>query len=132
MEFVLVFGSFYGIALFYAKLLYFICFILWNWNAVWCWHYAYERLTIFNSLWFRTVLQAFYRHLNIILVHFYWLLLLESVLQFPASCLAFCLNQLFEFYWDSSDWLSRDKGSGCGESRNRLQTVLYIDFCFFY
>ena len=30
------------------------------------------------------VLQAFYRHLNIILIHFYWLLLLKSLLRFPV------------------------------------------------
>ena len=31
-----------------------------------------------------SVFQAFYRHLNIILIHFYRFLLLDSVLRFPA------------------------------------------------
>ena len=41
-------------------------------------------------------------------------------------CLAFCGNQLFEFYRNSTDWLSHDVGSGCGESWNRLLTALYL------
>ena len=43
-------------------------------------------------------------------------------------CLAFCGNQLFDFYRNSADWLPHDAGSGCGESRNRLQTVVYLFF----
>ena len=39
---------------------------------------------LWKSLLFLLVLHAFYRHLNTILIHFYWLLLLESVLRFPA------------------------------------------------
>ena len=42
----------------------------------------------FNSLqllgFFMSVLHAFCRHSNIILIHFYWFLLLKSVLRFPA------------------------------------------------
>ena len=33
---------------------------------------------------FMSVLLAYCRHSNIILIHFYWLLLLKSVLRFPA------------------------------------------------
>ena len=33
---------------------------------------------------FMSVLHVFCRHSNIILIHFYWLLLLKSVLRFPA------------------------------------------------
>ena len=55
-----------------------------RWNA--CMTFIKE-LTIFNSVWLgfiMSVLHAFQRHLNIILIHFYWCLLLESVLRFPA------------------------------------------------
>ena len=41
-----------------------------------------------------------------------------------------CDIALFEFYRNSTDWLSHDAGSACGESRNRLLTVLYLfSFC---
>ena len=50
-----------------------------------------KELAIFNSLWlgfFMGVLHAFCCHLNIILVHIYWLLLQQSALKFPTvlSC----------------------------------------------
>ena len=58
----------------------------------------------------------------------YWGLFWDSLFY----CLAFCGNQLFEFYRSSTDWLSHDAGSGCGESWNRLLTVLYLFFFFVY
>ena len=58
---------------------------------------------------------------------YYWSLFWNSLLY----CLAFCGNQLFEFYRNSTDWLPHDAGSGCGESRNRLITVLY-SFLFLF
>ena len=62
------------------------------------------------------VLHVFCHHSNIILIHFYWFLLVGSVPRFLVYCLTFCRNQLFA-------------GSGYGESRNRLLTVLYLFFC---
>ena len=90
-----------------------------------------RQLTIFNSLYFGffvSVLHAFCRHLNIILIHFYWLSLLDSNLRFLLYCLAFCGDQLFEFYRNSYDWLPRSAVSECGKSQNRLLTVLYPFF----
>ena len=49
----------------------------------------------------------------------------SSCLGFPW---AFCGNQLFEFYRNSTDWLQHDTGSGWGESPNTLLTVLYFFF----
>ena len=90
-----------------------------------------KELAIFNSLqmgFLMSVLHAFYRHLSIILIHFYWFsygrLFWDSLLY----CLAFCGNHLFEFYCNSTDSLPHDAGSGCGESRSRLLTVLYPFF----
>ena len=37
-----------------------------------------------------------------------------------------CINQLFDFYCNSIDWLPRDARSGCVDSRNRLQVVLRV------
>ena len=57
---------------------------------------------------------------------YYWSLFWDSLFY----CLAFCGNLLFEFYRSSTDWLSHDGGSGCGESWNRLLTVLDLFFFF--
>ena len=62
-------------------------------------------------------------------IYFYYLTLYWDSLLY---CLAFCRNQLFEFYRNSSDWLPHNAGSECGESRNRLLTVLYPFFFFFF
>ena len=95
-----------------------------------------KQLTFFNSLqllgFFMSVLHAFCYHLNIILIHFYWLLLRKSVLRFPTLLSLVCGNQLFEFYQNSTDWLPHDAGSGCGESQKRLVTVLYPFFSFVF
>ena len=59
-----------------------------------------KELTIFNSLYlglFISVLHVFCRHLNIILIHFYWLLLLESVLRFPP--------RLSGIFWTPVNWI---------------------------
>ena len=77
------------------------------------------------------VLHAFCHHTYIILIHFHWLLLLESVLRSLLYCFAFCGNQLFKFHRNSNDWLPHDVGSGCGKSRKRLLTVLYLFFFYF-
>ena len=72
--------------------------------------------------------MAFY-HFSVILIHFYWLfywiLFWDSLFQ----CFAFCGNQIFDFYWDSTDWLPCDEGSGCGESWNSLQTAFHMCIC---
>ena len=99
--------------------------ILLNLHVVKCLHHA-----IFNSHYllviFMSVLHVFCRHSNINLIHFYWLLLLLPVLKFSAPALLCYViwNQLFEFYRSSTDWLPHDARSGCGESQNRLLTVL--------
>ena len=66
-----------------------------------------KELTIFNSLWLgfcMSVLHAFFRHLNIILIHFYWLLLLESVLRFLAL-LSHVLRKPFIWILSQFNWL---------------------------
>ena len=55
---------------------------------------------------------------------YYWSLFWDSLFY----CVAFCRDHLFGFYRNSTDWLSHDVGSGCGESWNRLLTVLYPFF----
>ena len=91
-----------------------------------------KQLTIFNSLqllgFFMRVLHAFCRHSNIILIHFYWLLLLESVLRFLVL-LSRVLRKpviwiLSKFNWLVVTWCR----IWVWESRNRLLTVLYFFF----
>ena len=73
-----------------------------------------------------SVLHAFCHHLNSILIRFYWLLLPNVVLKFPALLSRVVRKPVM---WILSHWtLPHDAGSGCGESRNRLLTVLYIFF----
>ena len=70
-----------------------------------------KELPIFNSLWlgfFTSIVHAFCRHLNIILIHFYSLLLLESVLKFLAP-LSRILRKpviwiLLQFNWLVAAW----------------------------
>ena len=49
---------------------------------------AWNSLLLFNSLqflgFFMSILHTFCHHSNMILIHFYWLLFLKSVLRFPA------------------------------------------------
>ena len=80
---------------------------------------------------FLRVWHAFRRHSNVILIHFYWLLALESVLRFFISCSIvsrFGETSYFlilsKFNWLVVTW------SGCGESRNRLLTLLYLFFFY--
>ena len=81
-----------------------------------CWAFSWEFCMCFSvtriSFWFTFI--DFY----------YWSLFRDSLLYW----LAFCGNQFFKFYRNSTDWLPHDVGSGCGESRNRLLTVLYRFF----
>ena len=71
-----------------------------------------KQLTFFNSLqllvFFTRVLHAFCRHSNIILIHFYWLLLLESVLRFLvllSRVLQKPVIQIFaKFNWLVATW----------------------------
>ena len=105
-----------------------------------CWHHTYERayhfyITLVGLLHkcFVGFLPSFEYHFSSLLLTFITGVCFEE--QFPVLCLAFCLNQLFEFYCDSSDWLPRDDGSVLDEGRKswkRLQTVSYIDICFFF
>ena len=88
-----------------------------------------KQITIFISLYllafFMRVLHAFCCHSDIVFIDFYyWSLFWDSLFY----CLTFCRNQLFQFYRNSTDWLSHDAGSGCGRSRNKLLTVLYLFF----
>ena len=70
-----------------------------------------KELTIFNSLQLgfpMSVLHTFDRHFNITLIHLYWLLLLESVLRFPAL-LSRVLRKLVvwilsQFSWPVTTW----------------------------
>ena len=39
-----------------------------------------------------------------------------------------CGNQLFEFYYNFTNWLPHDTRSGCGESQNKVLTALYPFF----
>ena len=50
--------------------------------------------------------------------------------EIPCSvyCLAFCGNQSFEFYRNSTDWLPHDAGFGCGESQIANSFILSF-FC---
>ena len=72
-------------------------------------------------------------HFNIILIHFFWLLLRDSVLGFPdlvSRILRKPVIWLFlQFNWQVAMWC--DAGSGCGKPRNRLQTALYMCICVF-
>ena len=71
---------------------------------------------------------AFY-HTNIILIHFYWLLLLDSVLGFPALVSRILWKPLIwllsRFNWLVATWCDI-WASGCRDSRNRLQIVLHV------
>ena len=71
-------------------------------------------------------MPSFEYHFNSLLIT-YWNLFWDSLLY----CIAFYGNQFFEFYRNSTDWLPHDAESGCGESRNRLITVLYLFFLLF-
>ena len=92
---------------------------------IWFWFFIFVEFAL--VCFFMIVLQPFYRHLDIILIHFYWLSLLESVLRFPALCLTFCGNQLF----DSTDCLPRDAGFGCRGWQNSLQFYIYLYVNYF-
>ena len=65
-----------------------------------------------------------------IYLYIYIIYIYISVLRLFALlyCLAFWGDQLFEFYCNPTDLLPHDAESGCGESRNRLITILYPFF----
>ena len=75
-----------------------------------------------------SVLHEFSRHLNTILIHFYWFSLLESVPIFPALLSRVSRKLVIWFCRSSADWLPLYTGSGCGEFLNRLLSVLYLFF----
>ena len=85
-----------------------------------------------NSVFGHFSRNVFYRHLNIILIYFYWLLLLGSVLRFPAVLSRVLWKPVSWLYRSSTGWLPHDLGSACGEFWNRLQTVLYLFFFVVY
>ena len=106
-----------------------ISFILLNLYAVKCLHHPYERAYYFRLTLvglfhecFPCVLPSFEYHFN----RFYWLLLLSLFWDSLPYYLAFCGNQLFEFYRNPTDWLLHHAGSGCVKPRNRLLTGFYI------
>ena len=55
--------------------------------------------------------------------------LLDSVLGFPTLVSRILWKPVIWLF--SSDWSSRDVGSSCGESWNRLQTVLHMCICVY-
>ena len=61
-------------------------------------------------------------------IDFYYLSMFWDSLLYS---LAFCGNQLFKSYHNSTDWLEYDAGSECGESQYKLLTVLNPFFAFF-
>ena len=78
---------------------------------------------------FACVLPPLEYHFNSLLLSF----IIGVCSEIPCSfVLLFWGNQLFEFYRRSTDRLSHDAGSGCGESWNRLLAVLYLFFFFVY
>ena len=90
-----------------------------------------KELTTFSSLYlgfFMSVLHAFLSssgyHLNSLLLISLLCLFWDSLLY----CLAFCGNQLFELYRNSTDCCHMMRDLSVGESRNRLLTVLYPFF----
>ena len=88
------------------------------------WKAYYFRLTLVGLFHecFPCVLPSFEYHFN----RFYWLLLLSLFWDSLPYYLAFCGNQLFEFYRNPTDWLLHHAGSGCVKPRNRLLTGFYI------
>ena len=98
-----------------------------------CLHHPYEGAYYFLFTltgFLMSVLHTFCHHLDINLIQFYWLLLLGSVLNFPALLSRVLWKPviwiLSQFSWLVATYV----GSGCGVSRNRLLTVLYLFFCF--
>ena len=98
-----------------------------------CLRHAYEtayyfQLTLVARLFdesFACLLPSFEYHFNSVLLTF----ITGVCSEIPCFiCLAFCRNQLFKFYRNSMDWLPHYAGSGCGDSRIRLLTVLYLFF----
>ena len=93
-----------------------------------------KQLTIFNSLqllgFFMRVLHAFCRHSNIILIHFYLLLSLESVLRFlfllsrvfrkPVIWILSKFNWLVVTWWRIWVW---------GISEQITNSFIYFFFC---
>ena len=97
LEFVLVFC--------FVTFLYFFYFVKFEWDRMLAsrlWR-GLLFLIYSNSTFFMSILHAFYCHLNNNLIQFYWLLLLESVLKFPAltSCVLWKLViwLLLQFKW---------------------------------
>ena len=89
----------------------------------------YFQLTLVVGFFMR-VLHVFCCHSNIfnsLLLTFITGVCSEIPLLY---CLAFCGNQSFEFYRNSTDLLPHDTGSGSGECRNSLQTVISFLFLF--
>ena len=101
-----------------------------------------KQLTIFNSLqllgFFMRVLHAFCRHSNIILIHFYLLLSLESVLRF-----LFLLSRVFrkpviwtssKFNWLVVTWCGISVWGISGQITNSFISFLFLFICalFFF
>ena len=72
------------------------------------------------------LLHAFCRHSNIILIHFYWLLLLQSVLRFTALLSRILQKPVIWILSKFNRLFATWCGSGSLECRNRLLTVLYL------
>ena len=82
------------------------------------------------------------REINLVIFHVHYIHIHVNILPYSLlnweylkmSALGTTLMtvSLFEFYHTSTDWLPHDLGSGCGESQNRLLTVLQpFFFCLF-
>ena len=98
-------------------LIYFRAIFMESFSSIFIWFLVFGLL----NLWRFIILVSFWS----IFIDFF---LMNSVLGFPALVFRM-LSKLADFYWDSTNWLPRDAGSGCWESRNRLQTVLHMCIC---
>ena len=104
-----------------------VSFILLNPNAMDGLHPAYERaycfkLTLVGFSW------VFCMRFAIIWSNFQFSFI--EFWDYLLYCLSFRRNQVFDFDRNSTDCLPHDARSGCGESQNRLRTVLYLLFFF--
>ena len=120
-----VFLGFVSVFGFWNFLMFF--FILLNPNAMEGLHPAYERAYCFKLILIG-LSWVFCMRFAII-----WSKFQFSFIEFwdyLLYCLAFWRNQVFDFDRNSTDCLPHDAKSGCGESQNRLRTVLYLLFFF--
>ena len=76
-------------------------------------------LFLTHSSWALSV--SSYRHLNLILIHFYWFSLLESVLKFSPLLSRVLEKPVTWLCCNSTDVLWHDVGFGCGGISERIK-----------